>query len=436
MLSTILISSRKDPAGSNIHKDLCTLLEQHHDILSHIHHWFADERLIYLNGSILPSDADQILFLSRHASERPRPVLTVHVTGNYGPADYGGTPSTLTPSATSLMHSLIKGLVRYAPAGYEVMYEATHHGPTNIPLPSCFVEIGSTEKEWNDRNGTMAVARAVLDALTRDPLKTIPLAGFGGTHYTQRQTEISKTTRGGFGHIMPTRDLQYLTGDMFERMVTLSQAIAIYIDGKSLTGEEERKISKFAEKFYIPVLGQQELTHLSSLDLSEYLTIRSLADLTIPKSNIILHDLHSCPNPVIVNISPDLIEEVMKTIPEEFLTGLDNLPVVHLTGKGKACHPVFITERTCHSVVKQKITDLCMYLIKSKNSVKFDGNIMVITKNRFDPSKAKDLGIPPGPLYKELMSGKTIQCNGKSIKPEMVMTITEKKIFIRDNDGS
>mgnify|MGYP001136811958 CR=1 FL=1 len=66
------------------------------------------------------------------------------------------------------MHALINRLIIHAPEGYEVMYEATHHGPTDIPLPSCFIELGSTEKEWNDRIAARAVAQAVLDALLMD----------------------------------------------------------------------------------------------------------------------------------------------------------------------------------------------------------------------------------------------------------------------------
>ncbi|HPP78039.1 D-aminoacyl-tRNA deacylase, partial [Methanospirillum sp.] len=105
--STLLISSRKDPAGSLIHEELCNLIQQDTRAFPYIRHWYADERLIFLHGPAIPHTADRILFLSRHASERPRPVLTVHVTGNYGPADYGGDPGTLTPAAPDLMHALI-----------------------------------------------------------------------------------------------------------------------------------------------------------------------------------------------------------------------------------------------------------------------------------------------------------------------------------------
>ncbi|AIY90494.1 ribonuclease Z [Geoglobus acetivorans] len=39
---------------------------------------------------------------------------------------------------------------------------------------------------------------------------------------------------------------------------------------------------------------------------------------------------------------------------------------------------------------------------------------------RFSPEKARELGIPPGPLYKKLASGETVFFQGKMISPEMV----------------
>jgi len=40
---------------------------------------------------------------------------------------------------------------------------------------------------------------------------------------------------------------------------------------------------------------------------------------------------------------------------------------------------------------------------------------------RFDVEKAKELNIPPGPLYSKLQNGKTIEIEGEKIKPEEVL---------------
>lgn len=430
---TFLISSRKDPAGTLIHEELCMILKNEPGIAPYIRHLYSDERLIFLNGPSIPGDSDRIIFLSRHASERPRPVMTVHVTGNFGPADYGGTPHTLTPAASELMHALLNGLVRYAPEGYEVMYEATHHGPTDIPLPSCFIEIGSSSIEWNDRAGARAVAKTVRDALVNDTSTVIRMAGFGGTHYAQRQTEISKVTRGGFGHIMPTRDIQYLTEKMFLEVISCSQAQAIFVDGKAMSGKEERMISGFAEKYSIPVLGQGDLIRLKQLPFSDYLKIRNLVLKEAPGCSCIVHDLPHCYEPVICTIPDDLLQEVMKTAPDEFIQTLGPLPIVHLTGKGKACHSMFITDKKYSLGLSDQLISLCLTLIQDRYACSFEGDTLIIKKTRFDPKKAQRLGISPGPLYSELMAGKSILVGESMVYPDMVMTETEQRILVHKN---
>ena len=432
---TLLISSQQDPAGSRIHKEIHRLLEENPGLGDHLEHLMVPERLIYLDGPSLPTYADQILFLSRHSSKQPRPVMTVHVTGNFGTADFGGEDKTLTPAATPLMYALIRELALHAPEGYEVMYEATHHGPTNVPLPSCFVEIGSSEQEWNDPKGTAAVARAVLGALKRDTKDIIPLVGFGGTHYTQRQTEIALTTRGGFGHVMPTRDICHLSCDLFHQMILLSKATALYIDGKSVSNQDERLILDFAREVDIQTIGQGELQRIGSMPFPDYLSVRDLARSQIPGCSIIVNALNEAPIPVIIRVPEELLDEVIRISNEEFITALDTIPVVRLTGKGRSCHAQFITNADKSASLTEELIHLCVKLLQSRDECSFDGEILVIRKKRFDPGKAKDLGVPAGPLFGELMAGKTVTIKGTEISADMVTTNTEKRIFIPVRQG-
>ena len=428
---TLLISSNQDPAGTNIHNEIRRILPDYPELSGNIAHLLTEQRLIYLDGPYLTSDVDQIIFLSRHASQNPRPVLTVHVTGNFGSADYGGIPGKLTPSATPLMHAIMKNLHNNVPNGYEVMYEATHHGPTDLVVPSCFVEIGSTEKEWNDVRVAKVVAKSVMEALMTDTSDVISLAGFGGTHYAVRQTEIAKTTRGGFGHIMPTRDIRYLTTDMFQEIIRATRVDAIYIDGKALSGPEEHKIKKMAEDLHIPLLSQSDLIRLSDLPFLHYCNIRRIAEKLFPGSRVIIHDLKKTDDPVVIELPKELLEEVMIKTSEEFICMLDPYPVAHISGQGKACHPMFISDGENSGEIKEKLIYLCITLLQREYDTSFDGDCIVIRKTRFDPAKATELKIPTGPLYGELMSGKPVMVNGVRIMPDMVMTRTEKSISIQ-----
>ena len=82
--------------------------------------------------------------------------------------------------------------------GFAVSAEATHHGPVDLKAPCFFAEIGSTMKEWQDRQAAEAVARAILALECRD----LPVfLGFGGGHYMARQTELIFEANVYFGNI-------------------------------------------------------------------------------------------------------------------------------------------------------------------------------------------------------------------------------------------
>ena len=103
-----------------------------------------------------------IAFLSRHKSASGRPSLTVHPVGNWGAADYGGTPGAVSGTAPEWMTGLLLAISRTAPAGYQVCFEATHHGPL-LETPAFFVEIGSDESRWELREPAEVLARALLE---------------------------------------------------------------------------------------------------------------------------------------------------------------------------------------------------------------------------------------------------------------------------------
>jgi D-tyrosyl-tRNA(Tyr) deacylase len=80
-----LISSRQDPAGVNISREIRHILECEGP-MQRVHRYElieVGERLIHAANVDRGTDASLIIFLSRHSSERPAKVLTVHATGNF-----------------------------------------------------------------------------------------------------------------------------------------------------------------------------------------------------------------------------------------------------------------------------------------------------------------------------------------------------------------
>jgi len=96
----------------------------------------------------------KIVFISRHEMRSPKPMLTVHTSGNWGRAEYGGVDNEVSICNACLNSNIIRYLKKLAEerelsTEYDVIMEATHHGPS-IDYESCFVEVGSTEREWSD----------------------------------------------------------------------------------------------------------------------------------------------------------------------------------------------------------------------------------------------------------------------------------------------
>lgn len=150
---------------------------------------------------------DVVVFLSKHKAASGKPSLTVHPVGNFGDADFGGVARTLGPTSPPLQTALLRALHQSAAdADYasQATFEVTHHGPLN-PEPCCFLELGSTPKDWSDPAGAQVVARALLGVLeSRAYEREEPvLVGLGGGHYAPRFTEAALTRPVHYGHLIP-----------------------------------------------------------------------------------------------------------------------------------------------------------------------------------------------------------------------------------------
>ncbi len=151
-------------------------------------------------------DPEVLVFLSKHKAASGRPSLTVHPVGNFAEAKFGGRPGRVSPAPAALQTELLRALARHRDAaGYaaEVTFEVTHHGPL-VDVPACFLELGSAEPQWTDRDGASVVAHACLEAATRQPPPHPIVIGLGGGHYAPRFTEVALTRQVHFAHLVPS----------------------------------------------------------------------------------------------------------------------------------------------------------------------------------------------------------------------------------------
>ncbi|MDD1670916.1 MAG: D-tyrosyl-tRNA(Tyr) deacylase, partial [Methanomicrobiales archaeon] len=429
-----VINSAQDQAGRNIRRHLEELLRssppgrsgEGGGAVSFAFHE-VEGRLIHADGIDREYPADLILFISRHTSRDPSPVLTVHVTGNLAGADLGGRPRSLPPACPSWMQAILRELRARAPPGYAVSYEVTHHGPTELATPSLFVEIGSTSVEWADPRAGRAVAESILAAR---PEGAVNLVGFGGNHYAARETEIGCTSRGAFGHIAHSREVPGLDREMAALMRDRSRAVAAYIDRKALDPREVSRLEGILGELGLPVLSEGELGSLGRMEWQSWLAARSLAKSMSPHSRLHPHDLTSLGQPVPVELDPALVTEAARADEGRLLAGLDALPVVHLSAGGKGFLPLFITGEEERERVIHGLINLCVKIIIERQDAAVEGDRLILRRSRFDPEKARGLGVPKGPLFGRLQAGEAISLDGRVITPAMVQTARVSEIHI------
>jgi D-aminoacyl-tRNA deacylase len=191
-----------------------------------------------------------IVFASRHSSKQKLPALTTHVTGNWGKAMYGGKDESLAIAHPAAMKLALLKMNELNDLGWTVCYEATHHGPSELNVPSLFIEIGSSEEEWViDRAGEI-IAESIVYVLDNYEKARFPAAiGVGGGHYAPKQTKRALETELAFSHIAPkyTHPLKKeLLLKAIER--THGGVDAIYVDWKGSRGETRQMARALAEE--------------------------------------------------------------------------------------------------------------------------------------------------------------------------------------------
>lgn len=191
-----------------------------------------------------------IAFASRHSSKQKLPALTTHVTGNWGGALYGGKDESLAIAQPSAMKLALLKMNELNDLGWTVCYEATHHGPSELDVPSFFIEIGSSEEEWvNDRAGEI-VAETIIYVLENYQNSKFKVAvGIGGGHYAPKQTKRALQTDLAFGHIAP-KYAHPLSKELLLKAIerTAERVDAIYVDWKGSKGETRQMARAVAEE--------------------------------------------------------------------------------------------------------------------------------------------------------------------------------------------
>lgn len=242
----LLVAYQLDPAGYN----MASYIMQDMKTQGDIYHG-KNFDLVVISTPAISADwieekyqYDSYVFLSKHASESGDLALTCHSTGNFSEAQFGGFSRQIAVPHPHLQKSYMKHLwtKRSDFSKFEITIEATHHGPTALTKPTLFIEIGTTQKEWDDKKLCENVAKIVVEEICKEPEKHKVAICFGGTHYPKKFTKELIEGEFALGTVVPKHALDHLDNVLFSHMLDRNKEAKYALVDWSSLGKNKQKV--------------------------------------------------------------------------------------------------------------------------------------------------------------------------------------------------
>lgn len=266
----LMVTSTKDVAGMNITQQLLDyyefekqpeLFRKHPVHLKRIQD--REVKLVLIDEEIVHTQfitdfftPELLIFLSRHASASGIPTLSVHTPGNLGEAELGGISRKVSVSPASAMKNALLEMAkrkREMRLNYEVSYEGTHHGPS-LDVPTMFVELGSSSKQWKDVRAAEVVAHAAMIAVSKQSEYPTVL-GIGGPHYNTKFSRVALTSEIAFGHMIPKYAIPQVGIEMIKQCVerTVEKVELAVLEWKGIRGADKGRLILALNEIGVPV---------------------------------------------------------------------------------------------------------------------------------------------------------------------------------------
>ncbi len=252
----VLVESGQDPSSKSISAYIIDHYPFQHSTIKEIltYDGYAlyrsEERHLNMNGfeevlAELGMKASTIIFLSKHSSQAKIKSLTVHAMGNIGEALLGGFPSQVSMSDPGNMSSALRIMRKNPVEGFNITFEATHHGPL-IKVPSFFIEIGTEKEDWENRSALETVSKAVMNCSDDGKGGFI---GIGGGHYSPKITEYAVSSGINVGHILSKHTHEFLTVDLLKQCMDRTKGFrGFLVDWKGTRGPIREMVRNIASE--------------------------------------------------------------------------------------------------------------------------------------------------------------------------------------------
>ena len=369
-------------------------------------------------------DPDVLVFASRHSGETG-PLLTGHFTGNFGPAEFGGDDGELADACPNALAKLLEAFDEHAPDGYDVGMECTHHGPTDVGVPSLFAELGSGDEQWDDPAGAEAVARAILDLRGVSPHRGEQVVGFDGNHYAPRFERIVRETPWAVGHVAADWAFEAMGHPETERDVI---AAAFETSGADLAVIDGDR----------PAL-ERVVTDLGYRVVSET-WLREVGDRPRSLVNAIEDELGGVDDGVrfgrerpssfvVVELPTALVETAEGIDPERVREAVEERTVAFETrnGASRVGGRAGVPEE---GTLEGLIADLADVLGEKYESIRIEADAVIAEETAFDPTLALERGVPEGPKFGRLADGEPVTIDGRTVDPADVHTNRTRRFSI------
>ena len=248
----LLVAFRDDPAGYNMAKFISNDMDKNND-------FFHSERfdLVIIDSPTISADwleekfnYDGFIFLSKHASESGKLALTCHSTGNFSTAQFGGNTRQIAIPHPDMQKSYMKNLwnERSSFSKFQIIIEATHHGPTALNKPTIFIEIGTTQNEWTNVELCNSVARIVVKTLNQEKTSHPVAICIGGTHYPEKFTNELIHGEFALGTVIPKHSLDYIDEKLFSHILKRNPKVeTALVDWNGLGSSKQKIVNLLSE---------------------------------------------------------------------------------------------------------------------------------------------------------------------------------------------
>ena len=170
-------------------------------------------------------------------------MLPSRARASAGQLKNGNTVTSVTLTSAGALHCFFKAIRKNEGRKLEVFREATHHGPY-LKKPAMFIEIGSSEEQWVNKDYGKMIADTIMRTLSK-PIKPYrTMIAIGGGHYPREFNKVILRTDLAISHICPKYALESLDKSMLRQAIerNVEKVDTVLLDWKGL-GEHKDRIT-------------------------------------------------------------------------------------------------------------------------------------------------------------------------------------------------